>query len=116
MNDKTRLEWVANNRCRGSNLKPIGSQIAGLLGRIERESSPVEEAVARIAGIVDGEFRELCRIEGIEKGVLRIGVVDASAVSSIMRTWSGRLRAAMPTALRIKRIAFAYGTRGHRID
>ncbi len=90
--------------------------MAGLVERMAEDSVAVEEAVARVGEIVDDEFRELCRVEGIEKGVLRIGVLQVNATSSLSRKWAGRLIAAMPAKLKIKRIAFAYGTRGYRID
>jgi hypothetical protein len=114
--NQTRLEWVARNRKRESSVVSIGSTMAGLVERMERETLPVEEVAARVGEIVDDEFRDLCRIEGIEQGVLRIGVAEANATASLTRKWTGRLREALPAKLKIKRIAFAYGTRGYRID
>lgn len=116
MSDESRLQWVSNNRRRESNAKRIGSQIAGLVESLERDALPVEAAVACLAEVVDDEFRELCRIERIENGVLCVGVAEASATSNLARKWSGKLRKALPAKLKIRRIAFAYGTRGYRID
>ena len=116
MADESRLEWVAKNRRRESNVRPIGSRSAGLVERLEQMAQPVEEAVGVVAGVVDGEFRELCRVEGIEAGVLRIGVAEVAATSGLRRRWAGVLMEALPARLKIKRIAFAYGTRGYRLD
>lgn len=116
MSDGSRLEWVSKNRRRESDVKRIGAQIAGLVASLERQALPVEEAVARVAEVVDDEFRELCRIEGIKNGVLRVGVAEVSATSNLSRKWSGRLREALPAKLKIRRVSFTYGTRGYRID
>lgn len=116
MDKATRLQWVARNRRRESGTKPIGLRMAGLADDLARRALVIEEAIGGIVGVVDDEFCSLCCVEGIKDGVLRLRVADVGAVANLSRKWSGRLQRALPARLRIKRITFAYGTGGYRIN
>ena len=85
-------------------------------GDLQEAAKPIELIAERLSEVVDAEFKELCRLERIENGALHFGVADTSAPAKMYRRWGEKILRALPTGLKIKRIVFAFGTRGRRID
>ena len=116
MDDEAQLRWVMRNRSRSDRARPAGAVIARILK--EKWSADAERlatVAADLDALVDEEFRDHCRIAGLNNGVLTINVDDPGRVSAIRHRWLTPLQAAMSsrgTDSRVGRILFTVGSTG----
>lgn len=113
------LEWVTHNRARPVRTIPVARLVQYVVEGHHSERDTIAEGVApQLAGLVDGAFKDHCRIGGVQKGTLMIHVNRAALVYPMRLRWQSLLanelgqRRGGPT---IGRVRFTFGTAGVRI-
>ncbi len=112
------LRSIQRNRAKTSRLRTAGSLVKDLAEHVYKSGvGPAEEVARRLALLVDGGFREHCRVAEVRGGRLLIHVDTAELVYPLSKRWQETLREALPTLCagrRITRVVFEYGTAGQR--
>lgn len=120
MDDEAPLRWVQRNHTQGGAEMPAGEIIAGLLkGKWAADTERLAEVGARIARLVDEDFRDHCRLAGFNQGVLTINVDSPGLVSQMRLRWLRPLRRALLSRSRnsrVSRLVFAPGSVGVAIE
>ena len=111
------LEWIQRNRRRVERTQRASALIEQVVRRAAQEG-PLHEAAGVIAGRVDDEFRQTCRVGGLRGMTLLIHVDQASMVSAMQWRWSSQLSEALSAArggIKASGVRFVFGTTGVRI-
>jgi hypothetical protein len=116
---QTQLSWIQKNRGpRADRARPASTlvlEFARVLG--ERHANVLQPVAEAVAQVVDGRFREQCRLLDVQGGVLRFAVKDASLVPIMRMKWAEPIRSAFASRrnhppLKIREVRFEFGTVG----
>lgn len=109
MNDQRKLEWVQRNREKKQQTRKIGDVAVEVVNRIRQDGfDPMMKVADTLSNCVDDEFRNHCRIAGLQYQTLMIHVDQPARISALQRRWSLEIMNQM-------RRAFGYGTI-HKVD
>ncbi|MCH7838924.1 MAG: DUF721 domain-containing protein [Planctomycetes bacterium] len=86
------LEWVQRNRTRRNRTLDAQTVVQRLLDTVNTAGVEQTARMAKVlAGVVDHQFREHCRLAGIQGGALIVHVDHPSLVAFMRVQWSRRL-------------------------
>ncbi len=107
---RRQLAWIQRNREKVVRTVRLGEAVRTWASAMNSAgSASATEINAALVSVGDEEFRRCCRVLGIERGVLVVGVRDASLVGWMERTWRTRLiRALMEGNMNVTSVRFEY--------
>ena len=116
MNDQRKLKWVQRNRQKKQRTKSLGEVAVEVVDRICQDGfDPMMKVADSLSNCVDDEFRDHCRVAGLQNQTLMIQVNQAARVSALQRRWSEEIkdhtRRVFGNAT-IKKINFRFGREG----
>lgn len=84
----TKLYWVQKNRTRASRVRPVSALLARWVHSLSGSSSARASALARaLAGHVDREFCDHCRVHVDDQGRISVVVDEPGLVFSMRARW-----------------------------
>ena len=115
-----RLLWVQRNRWRTAQTVQLGPLVQRLIKQVCAPDplARVAHAADVLAGVVDEEFRNHCRIAGIKQGTLIVHVDHPGIVYALRGRWRVSLLEALGTIrgrAAIQQVIFRFGSDGWRI-
>ena len=116
-----RLLWVQKNRWRAAQTAQLGSLVQRWMKRAcaPERLAPVAHAAELLAGLVDEEFRNHCRIAGMEHGALIVHVDHPGMVYALRGRWRIPILEALGTMrgqAAVQGVVFRFGCDGWRIS
>lgn len=116
MNDQRKLEWVQRNRQKKQRTSSIGDVAVEVVTRICQDGfDPMMKVADSLSNCVDDEFRDHCRVAGLQSQTLMIHVNQAARVSALQRRWSEKIKDYTKRTFgsgAIKKIDFRFGREG----
>jgi hypothetical protein len=110
------LLWTQRNRTRTERGRSAGALVTHLAdGLVSGEIASVKAAAARIAPLVDDEFRRHCRVASADGGLMVVHVDEPGLVGAMRLRWSGPLQAALAGSKSrrgMRRVFFDWGRAG----
>jgi len=89
---RRRLAWVHKNRARRDRSAPVGRVVGAYAAELMKGSiEPPAWIRDAICDVADHEFEQWCKLRSVDRGVVVIGVAEASLVEWLTRAWRNRL-------------------------
>ena len=116
MNDQRKLKWIQHNRQKKQRTFRVGEVAVEVVNRIcQAGFEPMMKVADSLSNCVDHEFRNHCRVAGLQNQTLIIHVNQAARVSALQRRWSKEIEDQTRRTFgqrTIKKIDFRFGREG----
>ena len=113
--DDNALYWVTRNRARRDSVRRAGEFVGWLSDGVESEHGGLRDAAQLIAGVVEGEFHDHCRVGAVQGNSVVIYVDEPGMIAPMRLRWSTNVLRALQAQKEFKavrRVIFDHGRNG----